>query len=112
KSDLTDPILVWDTSSAPNGTYVLKIVASDRKSNPEATALKGERESASFDVDNSPPVITLSAARHDGGSIIVPFEVRDADSHITRVDYSLDAQRWQSAFPQDGILDSRVEQFS
>jgi hypothetical protein len=37
--------------------------------------------------------------------------VRDADSAVTRVEYSLDAQRWQSAFPQDGILDGRREQF-
>ena len=42
----------------------------------------------------------------------MPFDVRDADSQLTRVEYSLDAQRWQSAFPQDGILDSRQEQFS
>src|SRR5262245_13651014 len=112
KGGLTDSILVWDTASAPNGTYVMKVVASDRKSNPEDTALRGERESSSFDVDNSPPAVTLGTPRRDGGAIVVPFEVRDADSHITKVDYSLDAQRWQSVFPQDGILDSRVEQFS
>ena len=34
KEGLTDTILVWDTSSAPNGSYVVKIVASDHKSNP------------------------------------------------------------------------------
>ena len=112
KSGLTDSILVWDTASAPNGTYVMKVVASDRKSNPEDAALRGERESASFDVDNSPPSVSLDASRREGNTIIVPFDVRDADSHITRVDYSLDAQRWQSVFPQDGILDSRQEQFS
>ena len=44
--------------------------------------------------------------------IVVPFSVRDADSPIQRVEYSLDAQRWQAAFPQDGILDGRQEQFS
>ncbi len=32
--------------------------------------------------------------------------------HVLRVEYSLDAQRWQAAFPQDGILDGRQEQFS
>jgi len=103
---------VWDTASAPNGTYVMKVVASDRKSNPEDAALRGEGESASFDVDNSPPSVSLGASRREGNTIIVPFDVRDADSHITRVDYSLDAQRWQSVFPLDGILDSRHEQFS
>ena len=109
---LTDTILVWDTSSAPNGAYVVKIVASDRKSNPADTALKGERESASFDVDNTAPVVTVGTAKRDGGNIVVPFEVRDADSVVTRVEYSVDSQPWQSAFPQDGILDARREQFS
>ena len=30
---------------------------------------------------------------------------------MTRVEYSLDAQRWQPAFPRDGILDARQEAF-
>jgi hypothetical protein len=112
KGGLSDTILVWDTGSAPNGTYVMKVVASDHQSNPETTALRGERESDSFDIDNAPPVVTLTATRRDGAVIVVPFEVRDADSPITRVEYSLDAQRWQGAFPQDGILDARQEQFA
>jgi WD40 repeat protein len=112
KGGLTDSILVWDTASAPNGAYVVKVVASDQGSNPADSALKGERESASFDVDNSPPAVAMGTLRRDGSSLIVPFSVRDADSHILRVEYSLDSQRWQAAFPQDGILDGRQEQFS
>jgi sugar lactone lactonase YvrE len=112
KGGLTDSILVWDTASAPNGTYVLRVVASDHKSNSAETALKGERESASFDIDNTPPLVTLGASRREGGMIVVPLEVRDSDSAVTRVEYSLDAQRWQSAFPQDGILDGRQEQLT
>jgi hypothetical protein len=112
KDSLIDSILVWDTSSAPNGTYVLKVVASDAKANPSDTALKGERESGSFDIDNSPPSVTLGTPRREGAQFVVPFEIRDVDSPLNRVEYSLDAQRWQSAFPQDGILDSRHEQFT
>jgi sugar lactone lactonase YvrE len=112
KGGLSDSILVWDTASAPNGSYVLKVVASDQASNPAETALKGERESASFDVDNSPPAVTVGTLRREGSSIVVPFSVRDTDSPVTRVEYSLDAQRWQAAFPQDGILDGRQEQFA
>jgi hypothetical protein len=110
-TDLTDTIIVWDTSSAPNGAYVVKIVASDQKSNPADAALKGERESASFDVDNTAPTVTLSAARREGNVIVVPFEVRDTDSVVSRVEYSVDSQPWRSAFPADGILDARREQF-
>ena len=31
KGGLTDSILVWDTASAPNGSYVMKVVASDQR---------------------------------------------------------------------------------
>jgi hypothetical protein len=112
KEGVTDTILVWDTSSAPNGSYVVKIVASDHKSNPPDAALRGERESASFDVDNTAPTVTLAHPRRESGRIVVAFEAHDADSVIRRVEYSVDSQPWQSAFPDDGILDARREQFT
>ncbi|HEX8029292.1 MAG TPA: hypothetical protein VF491_12550 [Vicinamibacterales bacterium] len=111
KTDLRDTLLVWDTSSVPNGTYVLKVLASDRRSNPADTALGGEMESSSFDIDNVAPTVQAGAIRRDGTRFIVPAEVRDADSAVTKVEYSLDAQRWQPAFPRDGILDARQENF-
>ncbi len=111
KSGLADTLVVWDTSSAPNGTYVLKIVASDTRSNPSELTLRGELESESFEIDNTPPAVTLGAIRRDGDSFVVPLGVKDADSALTRVEYSLDAQRWQTAFPMDGILDARQETF-
>jgi hypothetical protein len=111
KSDLRDTLLVWDTSSVPNGTYVLKVLASDRKSNPAGTALAGELESSSFDIDNVAPTVQIGSLRKDGARFIVPAEVRDTDSAVMKVEYSLDAQRWQPAFPRDGILDGRLESF-
>jgi hypothetical protein len=111
KHDLRDTLLVWDTSSVPNGTYVLKVAASDRRANPADTALTGELESSSFEIDNVSPTVNPGAIRRDGNSFVVAAEVRDADSAISRVEYSLDAQRWQTAFPRDGILDARQESF-
>ena len=111
KTDLRDTLLVWDTSSVPNGTYVLKVAASDRKSNPAESALTGELESASFDVDNVAPTVQIGAVRRDGTRFVVPADIRDGDSAISKVEYSLDAQRWQTAFPRDGILDGRQEAF-
>jgi hypothetical protein len=63
-------------------------------------------------VDNTAPAVTLRTPRREAGRIVVPFEARDADSVITRVDYSVDSQPWASAFPEDGILDARHEQFT
>jgi len=111
KTDLRDTLLVWDTSSVPNGTYVLKVAASDRKSNPAEGALIGELESGSFDIDNVAPTIQIGAVRRDATRFVVPADIRDADSAISKVEYSLDAQRWQTAFPRDGILDGRLEAF-
>ena len=111
KTGLTDTLTVWDTSSTPNGTYVLKVVASDAVSNPVELALSGELESASFDIDNTPPSVTMGTVGRDGARFVVSVDVRDADSALKKVEYSLDAQKWQSAFPRDGILDSRRESF-
>jgi len=111
KADLHDTLLVWDTSSVPNGTYVLKVLASDRKANPADVALGGELESSSFEIDNVAPVVQIGATRRDATRFVVSADVRDTDSAIVKVEYSLDAQRWQPAFPRDGILDGRQEAF-
>ena len=53
----SDTILVWDTTTVPNGTYFVRIVASDAPSNPLGTALAGELDSVEFEVDNTAPTI-------------------------------------------------------
>jgi hypothetical protein len=111
KRNIVDPIVVWDTTSVPNGTYLLRIVASDAPSNSPSTALTGALESSSFDIDNAPPEITISSVRRDGARLILEFEARDEYSSVLRADYSLDGDRWQTIYPKDGIADSRVEQF-
>jgi hypothetical protein len=73
--------------------------------------LAGELESASFDIDNTPPVVTVGTVTRDGARYVVSVEIRDADSPLTRVEYSLDSQKWQVAYPRDGMLDARREQF-
>ena len=111
KKDLRDTLYVWDTSSVPNGTYVVRVVASDSKSNPVETALAGDMESSSFEIDNVAPTVTIGTIRRDGARFVITADVKDSDSAVSRVEYSLDAQRWQPAFPRDGILDGRQESF-
>jgi hypothetical protein len=111
KSDLEEAIFVWDTTSVPNGTYLVKVVASDQASNTPGAALEGELESSAFDIDNGPPTVTVTASRLVNGRTTIQFEVRDDWSSISKVEYSLDAQRWQMVYPRDGIFDSRNEQF-
>jgi SMP-30/gluconolaconase/LRE-like protein len=107
----SDAILVWDTTTIPNGTYFVKIVASDAPSNPTGTALSGELDSVAFEVDNTAPTITISSVRLDRGRTLITFDARDDHSPIQRVEFSQDGQRWRGVFPVDGIADSRDEHY-
>ena len=111
KRAMSDQILVWDTTSVPNGRYTIRIVASDLPSNSTSSALSGARESTAFAIDNVPPVITVTSVRRENGRATIAFDVRDANSSVQKVEFSLDGDKWQSVFPKDGIADSRAEQF-
>lgn len=111
KRGLWDAIVVWDTTSVPDGSYTIKVVAADAPANAPSTALVGEAESDAFDIDNTPPQIQVTNPRRPDGPSTIVFVVRDAHSAVKRVEYSLDADRWRMIYPKDGIPDSRVEQF-
>jgi hypothetical protein len=107
----TDTILVWDTTTVPNGTYFVRIVASDAPSNPLGSALTGELDSVAFEIDNTPPAITVGSVRVDRGRTIITFDVKDDHSPVQRVEFSQDGQQWRGVFPVDGIADSREEHY-
>jgi hypothetical protein len=109
---LDEAILVWDTTTVPNGTYFVRIVASDAPSNPADTALAGERDSVAFQIDHTPPSISIGSVRAAGARTTVAFTVTDADSPISKVEYSRDGGlRWIAVFPVDGIADSKTERY-
>ncbi len=111
RSDITEPIIVFDTTTMPNGTYFLRVVAADSAANPPADALTGEMDSAPFDIDNVPPRISVQGARREGNETVVAFEVADDHAPIERAEYSLDGVRWQPVFPVDGMADTRTERY-
>jgi hypothetical protein len=111
RRSLAESILVWDTTTVPNGTYFVKIVASDSPSNAAGSALVGEIESSAFQIDNVPPTIAIGTVRVDRGRTIIPLDVKDDHSPVQRVEASQDGQGWHSVFPVDGIADSRAEHY-
>jgi hypothetical protein len=111
RATVTEPILVWDTTTMANGTYFVKVVASDAPSNSVALALAGEMESIAFEIDNSAPTVAVQGTRTEGTRTIITFEVRDDHSPVRRVECSEDGQVWRGVFPADGIADSRTERY-
>jgi outer membrane protein assembly factor BamB len=105
---LTEPVVAWDTSTVPNGRYVIRVTVSDGPGNPAALALSASRESAPFDIDNTPPVLTVTAQK---GRPQVRAVARDDDSLIRRAEYSVDGGRWEEVHPRDGISDAREETY-
>ena len=107
RKGLTEAVLAWDTSTVPNGRYLIRVTASDAPSNPEGLALSGDKESAPFDVDNTPPTVTVTRA--EGGRVRVV--VKDDSSLVRRAEYSVDGGRWQDVHPADGINDATEETY-
>ena len=119
KDNLDQKFYSWDTTTLPDGAYYLKIVATDAPSNPPAIALKTERESERFEVDNTPPIIEqleAMVALTRGGSpafvsVIVKFAARDAASNIERAQYSVDGGDWTLVAPTTHISDAPEERY-
>ena len=120
KDNLEQKFCSWDTTTLPDGAYYLKIVASDAPSNPPALALKAERESERFEVDNTPPVIEgfqigRTSTEIVGGatstSTPIKFTARDATSSIERAQYSLDGGDWILILPVGNISDAMEEHY-
>jgi len=119
KDNLDQKFHSWDTTTLSDGAYYLKIVATDAPSNPPALALKTERESERFEVDNTPPVIeqleAIVAVTRGGSpafvSVIVKFAARDAASNIERAQYSVDGGDWTLVAPSSRISDAPEERY-
>jgi hypothetical protein len=109
RSGLTDGVLAWDTRSLSDGRYVLAVEVSDAPGNPAGLALMDKRESLPFDVDNTPPQI--SVAIRPGHPTSVRVEARDDASSIQRCEYASDGSTWNEIYPVDGVGGARSESF-
>jgi len=109
RKGLTDAVLAWDTTTVPNGRYLIRVTASDLPSNPAGVALSGDKESAVFDVDNTPPTVTAVLERRSTPR--VRAVARDDSSLIRNAEYSVDGGPWQDVHPTDGINDQIEESY-
>jgi outer membrane protein assembly factor BamB len=109
RKGLTDSVLAWDTSTVPNGRYVIRVVASDSPANPESLALTGDKESTPFDVDNTPPTVTATLVSRS--PVRIKVVVKDDSSLVRRAEYSIDGGRWMEVHPVDGINDAIEESY-
>jgi len=114
--DHPERVYSFDSESYPNGPYRIRVEASDRPDNPIAVALKTERISPPFRVDNLPPRVenlraAPGAAVGGKSSVTVTGAAVDDDTRVGSIEYSVDGGDWTDVFPEDGIYDGRRESF-
>ena len=101
------PSYSWDSETFPDGSYVIRVVASDAPSNPPDQALEAEYLSETFLVDNTGPRVS----RIDVADDRLSFMVQDGASPLYRVEYAIDGGDWLVIHPGDGVTDSKTEEF-
>ena len=126
KDKISERVYSFDSALLPDGSYALKVVASDAPAHTDAEALSGERVSEVFVVDTTPPVpgvlkaeiikgVTKSgsgkANEYSWESIHATLEARDATSPIAHAEYSVDAGPWQYLEPVGKVSDSLMERY-
>ncbi len=114
KDKISDRFLSFDSALLPDGSYEVKVVASDAPDHTDAETLTGERVSGEFVVDTTPPVPgALMAAMVAGRRrrSMRRFQAKDATSPIAHAEYSVDAGPWQYLEPVGRVSDSLEEQY-
>jgi hypothetical protein len=111
KKDLEDTFYSINADTLPDGTYVVRVVASDLPSNPADVALTGEIESRPFTIDNTPPTVSMRQDSINAGRVRIAINATDATSTLNQAEISVDTGEWRVIFPQDGITDSKSESF-
>jgi hypothetical protein len=101
----------WDTTTTPSGVYHLKVVASDRKDNPDEDSLTGEKVSSPFVVAHEPPAVSLKVTGMDGDKAVIEATATDALVRLASASFAVNGKKWVNVFPKDGLFDSKKEAF-
>ena len=110
KKELTTPSYDWDITSIADGRYELKVVATDKLSNPVGWEKTAKKESAPFSIDNTDPNVGEIKVAPNGEGFKITCKVSDIMNTVQKAVYKIDNdEKWKVIFPEDGIFDSKEE---
>lgn len=108
--DLNESSHEWQTRRVPDGRYVIRLTASDRRSNPADMAKQAQRTSDPILVDNGRPALENLTHTWENGDLKVSAVAVDAFSSIAGVAYTVDDEEsYHPILPDDLIYDSTSE---
>ncbi len=113
EEDLETAEYALDTSTLPDGGYYVKVTASDRPANPPTHAIEVEKESERFEVDHTPPQVSIALNQEQKeGELDFTVIAQDEFSRLKDAAYAVDAGEWIPIFSEDQVIDSKDEKFS
>ncbi len=104
----------WNTASVEDGTYLIKVVASDKSSNATGS-LTDEVISEPFTICNKAPELKLgrrTIQMKAAAAATITGTATSKSVEITGVQYRVDGGDWAAAEPDNGIFDSPSEDFT
>jgi len=111
EKNLSDTFYTLDAAALPDGVYTLKVLASDKPSNPFGKFLVGELISKPFVINNSSPVLEFTGQKIQGKRVELQFRARVLAGRVESGEFSVDGGEWFLLSPVDGICDSPQEDF-
>ena len=84
RADISENTYLLDGDVLADGRYFFRVIASDRPSNPAEQARQAEMIGPPVLIDNTPPVVTASAARRSGAVVDIDVDAQDRGSILRR----------------------------
>ena len=111
--DLTETTHVWSSKNTADGSYEVKVVASDALANPPGVGREVSKISDGVLVDNTPPVIGDVKTDIENGVPTVKMRVVDRAGTVASVETTVDrVDHWQKRLPDDKMADSPEERYT
>ncbi|MBW3624946.1 MAG: hypothetical protein KY468_16225 [Armatimonadetes bacterium] len=109
---LSETSYSWDTKEIPDGEYFLKIVATDKRSNP-SDPQTDEKVLGPVTILNQKPKVEIaeSLAEVRDRAVTVQGLADGGKAPIATVSYRIDKGEWSAAEAVDGLFDSPVERY-
>jgi hypothetical protein len=111
RDKVKERLFSWESTTLPDGEYIVRVTASDLPDNPPDQALTATIESERFIIDNSAPRISALTGSRTGSKITVRWRAADERSVINKAEYSVNGAEWIVVQPITRLSDAPELQY-
>ncbi len=106
KDNVREKHIAFDSTTLPDGEYLLRVTASDEPGNPRDQARTASLVGDPFQIDNTPPEILGLTGSASGNKLNVEWRAKDSLSLIDKAEYSVNGGEWRMVEPTTRLSDA------